>query len=40
VALSALKVGQSVGPDGPVTVLVGWDTTVKVFLFGTAWLST
>ena len=38
VALSALKVGQEVGPDGTVTMLVGWNTTVKIFLFGTAWL--
>lgn len=38
VAMSALKVGQSVGLDGTVTMLVEWNTTVKVFLFGTAWL--
>jgi hypothetical protein len=38
VALSALQVGQKVGPDGVLTMLVGWDTTVKIFLFGTAWL--
>lgn len=38
VALSALKVGLEVAPDGTVTMLVGWSTTVKVFLFGTAWL--
>jgi hypothetical protein len=31
-------VDQSAGPDGEVTMLVGWNTTVKVFLFGTAWL--
>ena len=34
VAMSALQVG----PDGEVTLLVGWHTTVKIFLFGTAWL--
>ncbi len=38
VAMSALKVGQSVGPDGEISLLVGWNTTVKVFVFGTAWL--
>jgi hypothetical protein len=38
VGLSALKVGQEVGADGAMTMLVGWSTTVKVFLFGTAWL--
>jgi hypothetical protein len=36
--LSALKVGQSIGPDGAVTMLVEWSTTVKVIVFGTAWL--
>jgi len=36
--LSALEVGQSVAPDGTVTMLVEWSTTVKVFVFGTAWL--
>jgi hypothetical protein len=38
VVLSALKVGQEVGPDGAMIMLVGWNTTVKVFLFGTVWL--
>jgi hypothetical protein len=38
VALSALEVGQVVGPDGVVTMLVEWSTTVKVFVFGTAWV--
>jgi hypothetical protein len=38
VALSALKVGQTIGPDGEVTMLVEWGTTVQVFLFGTAWV--
>jgi hypothetical protein len=38
VVLSALKVGQTIGPDGEVTMLVEWSTTVKVFVFGTAWV--
>lgn len=38
VALSVLPVGHVLSPDGTVTVLVGWNTTVQVFLFGTAWL--
>ena len=38
VAMSALQIGQRIGPDGTVTMLVEWHTTVKVFLFGTAWL--
>lgn len=38
VALSALAVGQTSGPDGVVTMLVEWSTTVQVFLFGTVWL--
>jgi hypothetical protein len=36
--LSALKVGQVIGPDGAATMLVEWSTTVKVIVFGTAWL--
>lgn len=38
VAMSALKIGQSIEPDGTVTLLVEWRTTVTVFVFGTAWL--
>jgi hypothetical protein len=38
VLLSALKVGQSIGPDGVVAMLVEWSTTVKVFVFGTIWV--
>jgi hypothetical protein len=38
VVLSALQVGQSVEPDGTVTLLVEWSTTVKVFVFGTVWV--
>ena len=38
VALSALSVGQSTGPDGVVTQLVEWSTTAQVFAFGTAWV--
>jgi hypothetical protein len=38
VAMSALKIGQSIEPDGAVTMLVEWRTTVTVFLLGTAWL--
>ena len=37
-AMSALKVGQSIGPDGTPTMLVEWRTTVTIFVFGTAWL--
>lgn len=38
VALSALKVGHSIGPDGVPTQLVEWSTTVQVFAFGAAWV--
>jgi hypothetical protein len=38
ILLSALKIGQSVGPDGAVVMLVEWRTTVRVFVFGTIWL--
>ena len=38
VAMSALKVGQTVGADGSLSMWIEWRTTVAVFLFGTAWL--
>jgi hypothetical protein len=38
VALSALKVGQTTGPDGVVTMLVEWSTTVQVFVLGATWV--
>ena len=38
VVMSAMQVGREVGPDGEVTLLFGWHTTVKICLFGTAWL--
>lgn len=36
VAMSALKVGQTAGADGSLSMWVEWCTTVTVFLFGTA----
>ncbi len=38
IALSALRVGQTVGADGSLSMWVEWRTTVSVFVFGTAWL--
>jgi hypothetical protein len=38
VVLATLQVGREVSADGTVTMLVGWSTAAKVFLFGTAWL--
>ena len=38
VAMSALRLGQDIGPGGTVSMLVEWRTTVSVFVFGTAWV--
>ena len=38
VFVSVVMSVMQVGPDGEVTLLVGWHATVKICLFGTAWL--
>lgn len=38
VSLSALQVGHSIAPNGAISILVEWSTTVKVFVFGAAWV--